>query len=267
LPRFPTLHPLTHTTYPPDRNRPNVTHQEEKARQRNQEETRKLEAARKGKVAASSAVMVRKLQRKRFQQVFNFLDKTGCGFISLATVLDDPPEHLEELDDDVSGLGDWLAGWVVGWLVGWVEVVMLWVCGVCVSLDAPQKLDVNQSLPTPITAQVRADLEMSARLAVRAAVSPPQKFKHQDSGSSSASFFMPPPPSAEVQAARASGSAPPSPKPPVNPSRVSGILVAGASINTRDCCATAAARPCNKLSNRHCTNPRTSPPHPTAGTP
>jgi hypothetical protein len=87
------MHPLSTPPPPP---------QDEKARQRELEEARRREAARKGKVDSSSVAIVRRLQRKRFQQVFNFLDKAGCGFVSLAAILEEPPEYLDELDDDVS---------------------------------------------------------------------------------------------------------------------------------------------------------------------
>lgn len=37
-------------------------------------------------------------------QVFAFLDKGASGSINLAAVLEEPPECLEDLDDDVSGV-------------------------------------------------------------------------------------------------------------------------------------------------------------------
>lgn len=43
--------------------------QDEKARQRRAEEERRADEARRGKVDASSAAIVRRLQRKRFAQV------------------------------------------------------------------------------------------------------------------------------------------------------------------------------------------------------
>ncbi|KAI8463811.1 MAG: hypothetical protein J3K34DRAFT_135272 [Monoraphidium minutum] len=146
---------------------------EEKARVRLEEEDRRAGEARKAKLAPSSIVFVRKLQRKRFEQVFSFLDKAGSGRVDLAALLQDPPACLEELDDDV-----------------------------------------------------REDVEVAARLACRPP-SPRQAFRHQDSAASAASsFFMPPPPAVDMRqgallGAKAwPGSAPPSPKPPVDPTRV-----------------------------------------------
>jgi hypothetical protein len=37
-------------------------------------------------------------------QVFEFMDKEGCGTLDMASVAEEPPECLEELDDDVRTL-------------------------------------------------------------------------------------------------------------------------------------------------------------------
>ncbi|GBF97125.1 hypothetical protein Rsub_10136 [Raphidocelis subcapitata] len=77
------------------------TEKDEKARQRVAEEARRADEARRGRVDSSSAAIVRRLQRKRFSQVFAFLDRSAAGLIDLAALLEDPPAYLEELDDDV----------------------------------------------------------------------------------------------------------------------------------------------------------------------
>jgi GAF domain-containing protein len=91
--------------------------QDEKARQRAAEEDRRAEEARRARVDSSSAAIVRRLQRKRFSQVFAFLDRSAAGLIDLAALLEDPPAYLEELDDDVGGSFFW-GGPAGGWRAG-----------------------------------------------------------------------------------------------------------------------------------------------------
>ncbi|GBF98697.1 hypothetical protein Rsub_11411 [Raphidocelis subcapitata] len=75
---------------------------DEKARARLEDEARRaVEDAGRLKTAASSAAIVRRLTRKRFQQIFDYLDKASTGAIDLAAVLETAPDTLAELDDDV----------------------------------------------------------------------------------------------------------------------------------------------------------------------
>ena len=135
---------------------------DEKARRRAAEEAKRADEARRARVDAGSAAIARRLQRKRFRQVFAFLDRErGAGALDLAALLEAPPACLDDLDDDV-----------------------------------------------------RADLEVAARLAVKHAAATPLPSptrrgpaRRQDSGASGASSFigMPPPPGAEVARASAAG--------------------------------------------------------------
>lgn len=65
-------------------------------------QARAHEEANAHKTTGHSQALIRKLKRKRFRQVFDYLDQTQRGAIDLAAVLAEPaPAYLDNLDDEV----------------------------------------------------------------------------------------------------------------------------------------------------------------------